>query len=538
MKNLQSFINLLYHPTSDSDTDKEDDIIQDIRFIQPLEENNLRNNTKITLSDLIQTTKDLDNQLLNPEEYKNLQDNVQSLKKMNYEKNNFYQVDDYLLEKNEKSVSFDVIQQKMMKWNPIVNHLNESKKINLIEDKPVKILSKEEMIQKCKEISHQRMLLDIQHQKFKRIKKIKSKNFRKRQKKEKEKIEELNDEEDIKEKYLKEENDYIKERITLRRKNNSKWIKQIYNNNDEEEDIQDIKKEEEEKPLKKDKLSHLKFMNKEEEEIKVYHHEPLIGRKIFKEEKIEFKEDNEENPWFEKKEESKKETKIQEIEYSKIEEKKDEYLNEIKKEAFIGDQVELEFQLAKERVIEEEIELPDLESKMKIGWDQWTGKGIEKNKKIEKIQENIKNIKKEMIEEKKKERKDKDMNHVIIRETLIVPKEYIVQEKMKDFEKKIYDNQMSHPIGLEWNTFKGHKEFIEPRIDVKKGKILKPLDYLNGLSMLDRKNKKLEKKGIIIDQKEEKIEKKKRKRDQIEYKQYPERLVTIHESGKVFKNEN
>eukprot|EP01080_Neovahlkampfia_damariscottae_P009532 gene9532-1738_t len=182
----------------------------------------------------------------------------------------------------------------------------------------------------------------------------------------------------------------------------------------------------------------------------------------------------------------------------------DVFNKKIKKEAFAGDDLELEFKLAKQKAIDEEINLPGLDSKVQPGWGSWTGKGTNSEVKMKRIEKKIHQVKEELRDNKKKERKDTKISNVIIRSTAAVPSQYLADTKdfKFDYEKRIHDNQIAHPLGLEWNTYMGHKSMNEPRIETKKGKIIKPIDYKSASSMLefreDKKKVKAQKKGVVF----------------------------------------
>lgn len=95
-----------------------------------------------------------------------------------------------------------------------------------------KMLTKEEVMERQNELKRRRNLMFHQEMKLKRVKKIKSRKFRKLAKRQKEKdadevAAELREAggEAAEEARLKEERAHARERMTLRHKNNSKWVK-------------------------------------------------------------------------------------------------------------------------------------------------------------------------------------------------------------------------------------------------------------------------------------------------------------------------
>ncbi|KAL0489393.1 U3 small nucleolar RNA-associated protein [Acrasis kona] len=186
----------------------------------------------------------------------------------------------------ERSTAYEVLQDGLKKWEPIEDYLSMSRTIPISYDENVKERSvptassesipstsfdhqlqekllqnkstdkdesslplyavdqrtkatsitkmdKAELVQRSREIAHQRAQLTFQQQKQARLKKIKSKTYRKIMKRQKareqeaidEEIKEL-DPEQAKEKLLQQEKDYIKERVTQRHKNSSAWVRQ------------------------------------------------------------------------------------------------------------------------------------------------------------------------------------------------------------------------------------------------------------------------------------------------------------------------
>jgi hypothetical protein len=218
-----------------------------------------------------------------------------------------------------------------------------------------------------------------------------------------------------------------------------------------------------------------------------------------------------ENPWMSKEEPT--DTPKKEIQLVLLNEpikpvNLNPFQNEIKEKAFAGDNVGLEFQTAKNLNMNEEINLPELDSTLynKQGWGTWGGKGTNSVAKAKQMQHKIEKVKKEMIQSKAKTREDNHLGNVIIRETAGIPKQYLRSTVgLKDYEVKIYDNQMAHPIGVEWNTLRGHQELVEQRVQVEKGRIIKPLDYKDAIGLLEfrnqRKKREAHESGILMDEK-------------------------------------
>lgn len=155
-----------------------------------------------------------------------------------------------------------------------------------------------------------------------------------------------------------------------------------------------------------------------------------------------------------------------------------EFLQQVKKQAFAGDDLELEFKQAKEKVLDEEIDLPDLQSAQLPGWGTWAGKGTNYKDNMAKQQERLDKIKQDLREEKASERPDKEKHHVIIRSSAAVPDKYLnARVNVNDTQRKIYDNTVAHPLGMEWNSVTGFMSSVAPRAQKKAGVVIQPLSY-------------------------------------------------------------
>jgi hypothetical protein len=174
----------------------------------------------IEMKDLISSIDQKEAKVLGSEAYSKLKENLGSLNKIEKEKKKgdvFEVVDDYVLKKNEKRAAYDLIDEKMLRWKPIVDHLTENKKVpifykennekrdhsnhqstelgkknefdlsldaNVEKNEPYRTLnemkdplklSKEEVIKRSKEIAQHRKMMHNQQVKLSRIKRIKSK---------------------------------------------------------------------------------------------------------------------------------------------------------------------------------------------------------------------------------------------------------------------------------------------------------------------------------------------------------------------------
>src|SRR5690606_34719520 len=101
----------------------------------------------------------------------------------------------------------------------------------------------------------------------------------------------------------------------------------------------------------------------------------------------------------------------------------------------------------------------------------------------------IQQVREELRELKKEERPDKDLDRVIIRQTAKVPDEFLNTSVRHVTNQKIIDNQISHPLGLEWNTYNGFHELNKPRADPRRGIIIKPLSFEEGVTAIKLREK-------------------------------------------------
>nr|CDS30911.1 U3 small nucleolar RNA associated protein 14 [Hymenolepis microstoma] len=124
---------------------------------------------------------------------------------------------------------------------------------------------------------------------------------------------------------------------------------------------------------------------------------------------------------------------------------------------------------AEKKAVEKEEAPEDLDTFLP-GWNRWTGPGTEA------IDEAIR--KKKLVKAPKRKRLDKGRAKVIIRER-------VNEDLRKHLVKKIpfpystpeqYEAMMSQPVSREWTTEAAHKELTKPKIIVKAGRVIKPID--------------------------------------------------------------
>ncbi|KAK9479365.1 small-subunit processome [Lipomyces japonicus] len=137
------------------------------------------------------------------------------------------------------------------------------------------------------------------------------------------------------------------------------------------------------------------------------------------------------------------------------------------KRAFAGDNVVEEFEEEKSRVVEDE---GDKEIDVTLpGWGSWTGKGTGKPKK--KFVEKIAGI-------ALKDRKDARLKNVIINEKAAKKSaKYLVGQVPFPYEnREQYERAMRMPLGKEWATQTMTQKLTKPKIIVKPGVVIEPLN--------------------------------------------------------------
>lgn len=208
-----------------------------------------------------------------------------------------------------------------------------------------------------------------------------------------------------------------------------------------------------------------------------------------------------------------------------------EFEKKVKQEAFAGDDLELQFAEDKKKAINEEIDMPDFSTTFKPGWGSWAGFGREEQvkKDLEKKQRQIARIQKKIRDEQIEQRADTQLHHVIIRETAKVPDKFLIPVS-NQVEAAVVDSAFAHPLGLEWNTLKGHKTQIAPRVNLQSGHIAKALDY----ETMQIKSTKANTQDPLLDvKKAAKLESAKEQR----YQKLKERLKDDYEAVKSKRQE-
>jgi U3 small nucleolar RNA-associated protein 14 len=139
---------------------------------------------------------------------------------------------------------------------------------------------------------------------------------------------------------------------------------------------------------------------------------------------------------------------------------------------FAGDDVEIEFEKEKQTVVDDENE--KIIDNTMAGWGSWVGEGLskrEQNRAKGKVLTKQDGIKPE-------NRKDAKLKHVIINEKRVRKNAgYLASALPFPFTNRAeYEKSIRMPIGTEWNVKKSYQENTKPRVLVKPGSIVKPME--------------------------------------------------------------
>ncbi|PWA01856.1 hypothetical protein BB558_001981 [Smittium angustum] len=132
-----------------------------------------------------------------------------------------------------------------------------------------------------------------------------------------------------------------------------------------------------------------------------------------------------------------------------------------------------EFDAEKEEIINQEIEESNVKRVILPGWGSWGGSSI---KKVERMN-NEQDSKPKIIPN----RKDAKLDNVIINQKKIKKNtKYLAGRLPHGYANiKHYTNDISVPIGPEWNTASAHGKMVKPRVMTKMGKVIHPITKPN-----------------------------------------------------------
>ncbi|EAY21181.1 hypothetical protein TVAG_283500 [Trichomonas vaginalis G3] len=455
-----------------------------------------------------------------------------------------------------------------------------------LEDEAMSKLSDKEIRERVEQLAHLRRLQFYNEMKARRWKKIKSKAFRRLHKREMADIplEELAevDPEAFQAKIAKIEADRAKERVTLRHKNTSQWVRRVlarglkaasadvrqsYEDqlklgeeltrkialkaeaagDEEEEDeevIQQAAKDSNLKPLLDMSFMKEAAQKKEnamedlEKAIKDFDTTPSSGiinvasKPVQQLRKKGDKKDNEQKVTEEKSQPAEKQEKTEEKQVQKEEvteePKKDEEKEEEKPQTKVpkanpwsrhnkkqkktinanfqqptkeelesmntsvdfakeGQEEELakmlgyedEFKREKEEQAAKEAskDVASMDELHIAGWGSWTGLGAVESEKAKKRRENLEKERKSIIEKAIKERKDANLDGVILNEENdTASNKYAITEVPRGYTNaKQLAAQLSYPIGPEFNSVTGFQKLIQPDMKTVAGQAIEPI---------------------------------------------------------------
>ena len=134
--------------------------------------------------------------------------------------------------------------------------------------------------------------------------------------------------------------------------------------------------------------------------------------------------------------------------------------------------------------VEEEVVLP--------GWGGgWSGEGVRETKQ-QKLRKELKRKEREQEEERRrKRRKDAGLQSVIISEKVDKKAQkyltHTVPYPFNDIAQ--YEASLSVPLGPEWNAMRMHQASVKPKVEVKRGLTIKPMDMEVRNSLVGKKEK-------------------------------------------------
>jgi len=155
---------------------------------------------------------------------------------------------------------------------------------------------------------------------------------------------------------------------------------------------------------------------------------------------------------------------------------------------FVGEddnEVINQFENEKMREVDEDLGKEVPKQEIKRGWNEWAGSGVNEDKHVKKV-ERSENIRKQRIEDLKKQRADNKLRGVVLN-TEDRDKKFASKYWVKDLPHPFktveqYKRAMDVPLGKEWTTLQSHKRLIQPEILTKAGEIIKPLRYLKDVA--------------------------------------------------------
>eukprot|EP01063_Lacrimia_lanifica_P022085 TRINITY_DN29792_c0_g1_i1.p1 TRINITY_DN29792_c0_g1~~TRINITY_DN29792_c0_g1_i1.p1 ORF type:complete len:1004 (+),score=542.61 TRINITY_DN29792_c0_g1_i1:41-3052(+) len=170
--------------------------------------------------------------------------------------------------------------------------------------------------------------------------------------------------------------------------------------------------------------------------------------------------------------------------------------------AFAADTLAAEFQKEKDADIEKDVEGVDV-SEALPGWGEWGGEDEQLNERSKARRAELEAERSEKVAKLRKKRKDAKLNHVILNENEdAVDSKYTLSKVPYPYRSaEQYEASMVTPLGSDWNTETRASLHVRPKMKVKKGAIITPLEKEQGTRKSPKtKRRKMAKKGQAADE--------------------------------------
>lgn len=113
------------------------------------------------------------------------------------------------------------------------------------------------------------------------------------------------------------------------------------------------------------------------------------------------------------------------------------------------------------------------------GWGEWAGTGVKPSARRQRILKEMEEKKEERSKEIMAARSDSRLKHAIISEKTHSKQFSLYQAASVPFEFKdnpaLYEAAMRQPMGKEWNVRETHSKLVKPKVTVRKGHVIEPI---------------------------------------------------------------
>eukprot|EP00759_Apiculatamorpha_spiralis_P037327 PhF_6_TR37206/c1_g1_i1/m.54840/K14567/UTP14; U3 small nucleolar RNA-associated protein 14 len=147
------------------------------------------------------------------------------------------------------------------------------------------------------------------------------------------------------------------------------------------------------------------------------------------------------------------------------------------RQAFLADDILAEIRKEKNMALEKDATPLDTNMAMP-GWDEWGGADPNLNRRQTARLKRMELKRKIEIDELQKKRRDANLEHVFISENAdAIPDKYVPAKVPFPYESaEQYDRATRMPLGPEWNTSTMVEQATRPKVTLRKGFIIEPLD--------------------------------------------------------------